>query len=192
MYCFDTDILAAALLREPPMQLVRRLARIPGDEQCTTAVSVAEIAYAAARNGDEDVASRVRDLIAAANTVLPFDHEAAEVYGSLRMRLEHLGVRLDETSLRIASIALAHDLTLVTGSARLYDRVPGLRIEDWLAPDELDLKDEPEAGQPPELDGIELDDSGNGSVRHPGLVPSLEARAREATDRFTAETPLDG
>ena len=41
MYCFDTDILAAALLREPPMQLVRRLARTPGDQQCTTAVAVA-------------------------------------------------------------------------------------------------------------------------------------------------------
>jgi tRNA(fMet)-specific endonuclease VapC len=189
VYCFDTDILAAALLREPPMQLVRRLARVPGDEQCTTAVSVAEIAYAAARNGDDEVGVRVRELIAAANTVFPFDHEAAEVYGSLRMRLEHLGVRLDETSLRIASIALARDLTLVTGSARLYDRVPGLRIEDWLAPDGLD---EPEAAEPPELDAVELDDSGNGSVRHPGLVPSLEARAREATDRFTDETPLDG
>ena len=90
MYCFDTDILAAALLREPPMQLVRRLARTPGDEQCTTAVSVAEVAYAAARNGDEEVTGRVRELIAAASTVLPFDHEAAEVYGSLRAQLEQL------------------------------------------------------------------------------------------------------
>ena len=75
VYCFDTDILAAALLREPPMQLVRRLARTPGDQQCTTAVSVAEIAYAAARNGDPEVTGRIRNLIAEATTVLPFDHE---------------------------------------------------------------------------------------------------------------------
>ncbi len=182
MYCFDTDILAAALLREPPMQLVRRLARVPGDKQCTTAVSVAEITYAAARNGDGEVAGRVHDLIAAANTVLPFDHEAANVYGPLRMRLERLGIRLDETSLRIASIALAHDLTLVTGSARLYGRVPDLRIEDWLAPDGHDLEDEPEGVEPPEPDDIELDDPGNGSVRHPGFVLSLDARAQAAAD----------
>ena len=140
MYCFDTDILAAALLREPPMQLVRRLARTPGDEQCTTAVSVAEVAYAAARNGDAEVTGRVRELIAAASTVLPFDHEAAEVYGSLRAQLESFGVRLDEPSLRIAAIALSQDLTLVTASARLYDRVPGLRIENWLEPDEAELE----------------------------------------------------
>ncbi len=187
MYCFDTDILAAALLREPPMHLVRRLARTPGDEQCTTAVSVAEIAYAAARNGDGEVAGRVRELIAAASTVLPFDHDAAEVYGSLRAQLERLGVRLDEPSLRIAAIALSHDLTLVTASARLYDRVPGLRIENWLEPD--DLEEEP----------VSLDDTGrrpsgrsqretvlhtsDGTVRHPGVVPQLEERVREAAER---------
>ena len=131
MYCFDTDILAAALLREPPMQLVRRLARTPGDQQCTTAVAVAEIVYAATRNGDQELTTRIRELIAAATTVLPFDHEAAEAYGALRAQLEGVGVRLDEPSLRIAAIALSHDLTLVTASARLYDRVPGLRIENW-------------------------------------------------------------
>jgi tRNA(fMet)-specific endonuclease VapC len=189
MYCFDTDILAAALLREPPMQLVRRLARTPGDEQCTTAVSVAEIGYAAARNGDAELIGRVRELIAAASTVLPFDHEAAEVYGSLRAQLERLGVRLDEPSLRIAAIALSRDLTLVTASARLYDRVPGLRIENWLEPDDA------------ELETTELDEDGvpitngdgpavEGSIFEPGLLPSLEARARAAT-RGTAADEAD-
>ena len=183
MYCFDTDVLAAALLREPPMQLVRRLARTPGDQQFTTSVSVAEIAYAAARNGDGEVAGRVRELIAAASAVLPFDQDAAEVYGPLRAQLERIGVRLDEPSLRIAAIALSRDLTLVTASARLYDRVPGLRIENWLEPDELELElDETElAPQETENDGEpEASDGGfeaNGT-RHPGLIPSLDARAR--------------
>ena len=182
MYCFDTDILAAALLREPPMQLVRRLARVAGEEQCTTAVSVAEIAYAAARNGDKELAGRVRDLIAAASTVLPFDHEAAETYGSLRAQLERIGVRLDESSMRIAAIAVSHDLTLVTASARLYDRVPGLRIENWLEPDEVELELDETELVPLTEDTIESETSAGGfeanGTRHPGLIPSLDARAR--------------
>ncbi len=189
MYCFDTDILAAALLREPPMQLVRRLARTPASEQCTTAVTVAEITYAAARNGDGETIPRLRELIAAAQTVIPFDEDAAEVYGALRGQLEQVGVRLDEPSLRIASIALAHDMTLVTGSARLFDRVPGLRIENWLEPDDLDaLVDEVAEGV--EANGDELGwRGGDGTVRHPGVVPSLEARARAAAER--AARPAD-
>lgn len=185
MYCFDTDILAAALLREPPIQLVRRLATTPGDKQCTTAVSVAEIAYAAARNGDGELAGRVRDLIAAANQVLPFDHEAANVYASLRAQLEGVGVRLDEPSLRIAAIALTHDLTLVTGNARLYDRVPGLRIENWLEPDGLDVL----ALEDTVADGNgELARRGaDGIVRHPGVLPALEARVRAVAERAAQE-----
>jgi hypothetical protein len=38
-----------------------------------------------------------------------------------------------EPDLRIASIALANDLVLVTGNVRHFRRVPGLVIEDWLA-----------------------------------------------------------
>lgn len=184
MYCFDTDILAAALLRDPPLQLVRRLARTPGEEQCTTSVSVAEIGYAAARNGDREVADRVRELIAAASRVFPFDQDAAEVYGPLRARLEGAGVRLDEPSLRIAAIALSRDLTLVTASARLYDRIPDLRLENWLEPDGVELEPEEidlglgEGGPGPDAIGGALED--DGATRYPGLVPSLDARARAA------------
>jgi tRNA(fMet)-specific endonuclease VapC len=189
VYCFDTDIVAAALLREPPMQLVRRLARTSASEQCTTAVTVAEIAYAAARNGDGETIPRLRELIAAAQTVIPFDEDAAEIYGTLRGQLEQVGVRLDEASLRIASIVLAHDMTLVTGSARLFDRVPGLRIENWLEPDDLDALVE-EIAEEAEANGDELAwRRGDGTVRHPGVVPSLEARARAAAER--AARPAD-
>ncbi len=56
---------------------------------------------------------RVREIILRAQEVLPFDELAAEVYGPLRARLESEGRRLDEPDLRIASIVLARDLTLV-------------------------------------------------------------------------------
>lgn len=187
MYCFDTDIVAAALLEEPPMPLVRRLARTPAEEQCTTAVTVAEIAYAAARNGDRDLIGRLRELIGEAAVIVPFDAAAAEVYGAIRGGLDSVGVRLDEPSLRIASIVLAHDLTLVTGSARLYDRVPKLHIENWLEPDELDAADTPAHEEPAADDEAETA-PGNGSVRHPGLVSSLEARARATTAQDTGGT----
>jgi tRNA(fMet)-specific endonuclease VapC len=191
VYCFDTDVVAAALLQEPPLPLVRRLARTPAEEQCTTAVTVAELAYAAARNGDRELIGRLRELLGAAGAIVPFDAQAAEVYGVIRGGLDGVGVRLDEPSLRIASIALAHDLTLVTGSARLYDRVPRLRIENWLEPDELDAADEPAQEAPAGDDAAA--DPGNGIVRHPGLVSSLEARARETTEREAGgPTPLGG
>lgn len=133
MYCFDTDVLSATMRREPLLPLVRRLAQVPPPEQFTTAVTLGELLYGAAKRDSDRLRSRVRELVRGALTVLPFDERAAEVYGSLRAQLEAEGRRLDEPDMRIASIALSRDLTLVTGNVRHFDRVPGLTVENWLA-----------------------------------------------------------
>ncbi len=133
MYCFDTDILSATMRREPSLPLIRRLAQIPPTEQFTTAIAMGELLYGAARRDSRRLGKQVRDLIRGALTILPFDEAAAEVYGSLRAQLESEGRRLDEPDARIASIALARDLTLVTGNVRHFSRVPDLSVENWLA-----------------------------------------------------------
>ena len=120
--------------RQPSLPLIRRLAQIPPPEQFTTAITMGELLYGAARRDSEGLRRQVRELIQGALTVLPFDELAAEVYGSLRAKLEAEGRRLDEPDMRIASIALSRDLTLVTGNVRHFDRVPDLSVENWLDP----------------------------------------------------------
>lgn len=134
MYCFDTDVLSAVLRRDPPLDIVRRLAEVPREQQFTTAITVGELVYGAARRGSAGLAERVRELVQSLVAILPFDEFAAEIYGSLRAELETQGKRLDEPNLRIASIALANDVTLVSGNERHFRRVPMLRLENWLAP----------------------------------------------------------
>lgn len=46
--------------------------------------------------------------------------------------MERLGITLGDADLRIAAIALARGLTVVTGNVRHFQRVPGLPIENWL------------------------------------------------------------
>jgi tRNA(fMet)-specific endonuclease VapC len=66
---------------------------------------------------------------------LPFDDEAAEVYGQIRAELERAGTPIGPNDLMIAAIAIANDVMLVTHNAREFRRVKGLRLEDW----ELDI-----------------------------------------------------
>lgn len=132
VYCFDTDVLSGALKRDPPLFLVRRLARVPPEQQFTTAVNLGELLYGAAKRGSPSLVERIRTIVPQAQRVLPFDEAAAEVYGPLRARLEAEGRRLSEPDLRIASIALSRSLVLVTGNVRHFARIPGLKIENWL------------------------------------------------------------
>jgi tRNA(fMet)-specific endonuclease VapC len=59
--------------------------------------------------------------------VLPFDEPAAIEFDSLRSQ----GVRVGTMDLRIAAIAVSNDLTVLTRNTVDFQRVPGLRVEDW-------------------------------------------------------------
>lgn len=132
MYCFDTDILSATIRRDPPLHLLRRLARVPPDQQFTTSITLGELVYGAEKKRSAALAERVRDVVLTAQDVLPFDAAAGRTYGLVRAQLERAGTPLAEPDLRIASIALCRGLTVVTGNTRHFDRVPGLVVENWL------------------------------------------------------------
>jgi len=131
-YCFDTDVLSTVIKPSPPLALIRRFALVRPSQQFTTSITLGEMLYGAARRGDPQLVAKVRRIIREAGVVLPFDEPAAEIYGSLRSELEACGKRLAEPDLRIASIALAHDLILITGNVRHFERVPGLVLENWI------------------------------------------------------------
>lgn len=114
------------------MHLVRRIARVPAENQFTTSITLGELIYGALKHPRPGLMQRVRDAVFSAAEILPFDETAAEVYGSLRADLEKRGRRLAEADLRIAAIALDRQLVLVTGNLRHFVRVPNLTVENWL------------------------------------------------------------
>jgi tRNA(fMet)-specific endonuclease VapC len=66
--------------------------------------------------------------------VLDFDDHCAEVFGRQYGSQARQGLKTPKFDLMIASVALVHDLTLVTHNTRDYRHVTGLRLEDWLSP----------------------------------------------------------
>lgn len=133
MYLFDTDTLSQVVRRAPPAGLLSRLAGIPVDQQFTSAITVGEMVYGAYRSQRREYLLRqLEERLWPNIRILPFNRRAAETYGRLRAELEQAGTPLSEPDLRIAAIALTHDLTVVTGNVRHFSRVPGLRVESWL------------------------------------------------------------
>jgi len=60
--------------------------------------------------------------------ILPWDADSAELF----LKLRHQGLRIGSMDLKIACIALAHDVTLLSRNATDFAQVPGLRFENWL------------------------------------------------------------
>jgi len=133
MIVFDTDVLSFLMRAAPPVDLVRRVNEIPADAQATTAVNVGELVFGACRCERREALLAGLELLFANVAILPFDRAAAERYGQVRADLERQRLTVAEPDLRIAAICLAHDAELATGNLRHFERVPGLRVNDWLA-----------------------------------------------------------
>ncbi|MGH7134394.1 MAG: type II toxin-antitoxin system VapC family toxin [Pirellulales bacterium] len=109
---------------------VRLAAAAPGDVVLCSVV-VAELLYGAHRSAKKaKTLSEVRNFCGQFVS-LAFDDPAAEQYGELRAHLDAAGTPIGPNDLLIASIALAHSLTLVTHNTSEFSRVPGLKLEDW-------------------------------------------------------------
>ncbi|MDA0271099.1 MAG: type II toxin-antitoxin system VapC family toxin [Chloroflexi bacterium] len=133
-YLFDTDTLSNLLRQRPDPALVRRFAQTPPRDQATSSITLGELYYGARRRADGDpLIVRIEELLRPNLAVLPFDDLAARAYGDVRAELERQGTPIGDADSRIASIALVHGLTVVTGNVRHFQRVPGLAVENWLS-----------------------------------------------------------
>ena len=134
MFLLDTDILSNLIKRSPSLVLIAKLASIPGEQLFTSSITLGEMVYGAylIEVRTQLLLTRIEQVLLYSRAILPFDDDAAQSYGPLRAGLERLGTPLADADLRIASIALARDLTVITGNVRHFNRVPGLTVENWL------------------------------------------------------------
>lgn len=134
MYLLDTDVLSNLLRRTPSPALIARLASVPPEHQFTSSITLGELIYGAYRlqNRTTALLQQLEESLLPNLPVLPFDASAARRYGEARADLERRGTPIGDADLRIASIALARGLTVVTGNVRHFRHVPGLAVENWL------------------------------------------------------------
>ena len=133
-YLFDTDAISEVLKRRPRAHYLRWLSAVPRAAQFCSAVSIGELYRGAFRapNRDHHLAN-IEARVLAAITVLSYDRATARVYGEIAASLEVQGRRLADADLQIAATALRHDLEMVTGNVRHFERIPNLRLNRILA-----------------------------------------------------------
>jgi predicted nucleic acid-binding protein len=129
-YLLDTDTHSNLLKRRPSTPLLNRLATTRAHDQFTSSI----IVYGAmsADHRRDELLERIEHHLLPRTQLLIFDHDAAYQYGALRAYLEQRGTRLYDADLRIAAVALAQSLILVSGNIRHFQRVPNLQVENWL------------------------------------------------------------
>jgi tRNA(fMet)-specific endonuclease VapC len=126
----DSNILSH-MMRQPEGAISKR-ARSEQGRICTSIIVAAEIRYGLAKRPSEQLL-HAAETIFASIPVLPLEAPAELRYSELRASIERAGTPISANDMWIAAHALALDCTLVTANERKFRRVPGLRVEIWLA-----------------------------------------------------------
>ncbi len=130
-YLLDANAVIA-VLNEPTGPLSRHLhALVPADVGVSVIV-MHELYFGAFKSQRRDRNLALVDALRF--EVLPLDTEDACNAGEIRAWLAAKGTPIGAYDTLIAGQARARGLTLVTRNLREFERVPGLRVEDWVTP----------------------------------------------------------
>lgn len=130
-YMLDTNICIFTIKNRP--QPVREAFNRHAGQLCISSVSLMELIYGAEKSASPEKNLSVVEGFAARLEVLAYDEMAASHTGQLRAELARAGMPIGPYDQMIAGHARARGLIVVTNNRREFDRVPGLRVEDWTA-----------------------------------------------------------
>lgn len=129
-YLLNTNIVIYTLKNRP--EKIREAFNCHADQLCVSTVTLGELIFGAEKSQQPERNLAEVEGFAARLQVLPFDSDAAIHFGQIRAELARSGRPIGPYDLMIAGHARSRGLVLVSNNVRELQRVPGLRLENWL------------------------------------------------------------
>ena len=127
----DTNI-CIYIARSQPVTVARRFARAAPGSLGISIITWGELCFGAAKSTDPARAHSRLDAFVREVGVLELPAAAGLHYGDVRAALQKAGTPIGNNDLWIAAHALALAVPLVSNNLREFERVPGLRLENWV------------------------------------------------------------
>jgi len=131
LYMLDTNI-CSYIIRNKPQNIKEKLKSVEKDHTIAlSTVVVSELIYGAKKKKSEKLFDLVLSFIENFQ-IMDFDKNSALAYATIRVELETTGNIIGSNDLFIAAHAKGSDAILVTNNTKEFERVEGLRLENWV------------------------------------------------------------
>lgn len=131
-YLLDTNIVIYTIKNRP--QAVRQAFKQHQGQIAISTVTWSELVFGVERSAQPERNQADIDNMAARLDVLSFDEKAANHFAQIRAELYAQGKPIGPYDMMIAGHARAEGLILVTNNTKEFERVSGLRLENWANP----------------------------------------------------------
>ena len=129
-YMLDTNIVIYVIKKRPVSAL--EVFNLHSGLLCVSSITYAELLHGVEKSAKPKHNLRqVEDFISRLE-VLDYNCKAAAHYGDIRADLERKGKIIGVNDLHIAGHARSEGMILVTNNLREFERVDGLRLDNWV------------------------------------------------------------
>ncbi|SDX63403.1 tRNA(fMet)-specific endonuclease VapC [Pseudomonas syringae] len=129
-YMLDTNICIFTIKNKPLS--VRETFNLHHGQLCISAITLMELVYGAEKSLSPEKNLAVVEGFTARLEVLPYDNDAAAHTGMIRAELAKAGTPIGPYDQMIAGHARSLGLIIVTNNLREFQRVEGVRVDDWV------------------------------------------------------------
>jgi len=131
-YMLDTNI-CIYIIKQKPAIVLDRFRKTDISVISISSITLSELFFGVSKSSKPEQNFMALTQFVAPLEILPFGGEAAQYYGDLRAHLEKQGTPNGSLDMLIAAHALSIESTLVTNNEKEFNRVPSLKIENWVS-----------------------------------------------------------
>lgn len=130
-YMLDTNT-CIYIIKRKPVEVINRFRQFQISQVSISSITFSELEYGAIKSSKPEQNHLALAQFLAPIEILPYDNGAAQHYGELRLYLEKHGTPIGSLDMLIAAHALSTGCILVTNDIKEFERVPNLKINNWV------------------------------------------------------------
>lgn len=127
----DTNI-CIYIIKRKPLKVLQKFNQYNIGDIGISSITVAELEFGVQKSNFPAKNQQALTQFLLPLSITAFDEAAATVYGEIRANLEKKGTPIGSLDTLIAAHALSLEVTLITNNEKEFNRVPNLKLENWL------------------------------------------------------------
>ncbi|QHB16725.1 type II toxin-antitoxin system tRNA(fMet)-specific endonuclease VapC [Mannheimia pernigra] len=129
-YMLDSNIVIY-VIKYRPVEVLQRFNQ-NARKMCVSSITAAELYYGAEKSGFSARNIAVIEDFLSRLTILDYQPKSAAHFGNIKAELAKQGKLIGENDIHIAAHARSEGLVIVTNNLREFERIEGLRLENWV------------------------------------------------------------
>ncbi len=120
------------IIKRKPVEVINRFRQFQISQVSISSITLSELEYGVIKSSKPEQNHLALAQFLAPIEILPYDNGAAQHYGELRLYLEKHGTPIGSLDMLIAAHALSTGCILITNNVKEFERVPNLKINNWV------------------------------------------------------------